>query len=108
WLDAFTPFLIQCVEEGSLPYRTLLMYSLEPASHLNLRRGFLVPRNLADLVVLRRERWVPKPEDLYTKAKASPLIGKELKWKVDRVFLRGEIVFQDGPVVSMGFGKPAL
>lgn len=108
WLDAFTPFLIHCVEEGSLPYRVLLMYSLEPASHLDLKRGFLAPGNLADLVVLRRERWVPRPEDLYTKAKASPLLGREIRWRVDRVFLRGEMVFQEGPVVSIGFGKPAL
>lgn len=108
WLDSLAPFLVQCVEDGSLPYRILLMYSSEPASHLSLMRGAIVPGNLADLVILRRGRWILKQEDLYTKAKMSPLLGKELKWKVDRVFLRGELVFQEGPKVSMGFGKPAL
>lgn len=108
WLDAFTPFLVQCVEEGLLPYRTIFMYSLEPASHLGLRRGSLLPGNLADLVILKKVRWNVKLEDLYTKAKASPLLGRELRWKIDRVLLRGEVVFQDGPTVSMGFGKPAL
>mgnify|MGYP000198978515 CR=1 FL=1 len=108
WLDAFTPFLIQCVEEGELPYRVLSMYSLGPASHLGLRRGSLIPGNLADLVILKRERWTLKKEDLYTKARASPIEGKELKWKVSKVFIRGELVFHDGPVVSAGFGVPAL
>ncbi|MEM3371902.1 MAG: dihydroorotase family protein [Candidatus Korarchaeum sp.] len=108
WLDALTPFLLQCVEEGSLPYRALLMYSSEPASHLGLRRGSLLPGNLADLVILRRVRWEVKLEDLYTKAKVSPLLGRELRWRVDRVLLRGEVAFQDGPTVPAGFGKPAL
>ena len=108
WLDAFTPFLIQCVEEGRLPYRVLSMYSLNPALHLGLSRGSLIPGNLADLVILRRERWVLRKEDLYTKARASPIEGKELKWKVSKVFIRGELVFHDGPVVSAGFGVPAL
>ncbi len=107
WLDALTPFLVQCIEEGSLPYRVLLMYSLEPASHLGLRRGSLIPGNLADLVILRREIWVPRPEHLSTRAKASPILGRELRWKVDRVFLRGEMAFQEHPIVSAGFGKPA-
>lgn len=108
WLDAFTPFLIQCVEEGRLPYRVLSMYSLNPALHLGLSRGSLIPGNLADLVILRRERWVLRKEDLHTKARASPIEGKELKWKVSKVFIRGELVFHDGPVVSAGFGVPAL
>lgn len=108
WLDSLAPFLLQCVEEGSLPYRALLMYSSEPASHLGLRRGALIPGNIADLVILRREKWVLKREDLHTKAETSPILGKELKWKVDRVILRGEIAYQDGPNVPMGFGKPAV
>ncbi|RDD54062.1 MAG: hypothetical protein BA066_01000 [Candidatus Korarchaeota archaeon NZ13-K] len=108
WLDSFAPFLVQCVEEGSLPFRALLMYSSEPASHLGLRRGSLSPGNLADLVILRRERWVPRADDLYTRAGTSPLLGRELRWRVDRVILRGEIAFQDGPIVPIGFGEPAL
>lgn len=108
WLDALTPFLVQCVEEEKLPYRILSMYSANPALHLGLRRGSLVPGNLADLVILKRERWTLKKEELHTKARASPIEGKELKWKVSKVFIRGELAFHDGPVISEGFGVPAL
>ncbi len=107
WLDVMAPLLMSSIGEGILPAEVIDMYSSRPAAHLGLRRGRIAPGCGADLVVLRKRPWVVSEDDLYTKAGSSPLIGRRLDWTVDRVYLRGELAFQDGPVVGEGFGSPA-
>ncbi len=107
WLDVMAPLLMSSVGEGRLPARIIDMYSSRPAAHLGLRRGRIAPGSLADLVVLRKDKWVVGVEDLYTKARATPLNGREMGWVVDRVFVRGELAYDGGPVVGEGFGSPA-
>ena len=107
WLDVMAPFLMSSIGEGELPAEIIDMYSSRPAAHLGLRRGRIAPGSLADLVILRKGTWVVGVEDLYTKARATPLRGKEMGWVVDRVFIRGELAYDGGPVVGEGFGSPA-
>ena len=108
WLDVMAPFLLTLVERGDLPSRVLDMYSLHPARHLNLKRGSIAAGSIADLVMLRKDRWVVKGNELSTKAKSTAIEGMELRWRVDKVMIRGELVYDDGPVVEEGFGRPAL
>ncbi len=108
WLDVMAPFLLTLVERGDLPSRVLDMYSLHPARHLNLKRGSIAAGSIADLVMLRKDRWVVKGDELSTKAKSTAIEGMELRWRVDKVMIRGELVYDDGPVVEEGFGRPAL
>ncbi len=97
WLDVMAPFLLSKVKEG-FPTIILEMYSSAPASHMGLNRGTIAPGMLADLVVLSKEEWTVSERSLYTRAGDSLLMGKRLPYKVEKVFLRGELVFHDGPV----------
>ncbi len=105
WLDLMAPLLMTLVGEGVLPAGVIDMYSSRPAAHLGLRRGKIAPGSLADLVVLRKEPWTVREDDLYTKARSTPF--RELDWVVERVYLRGELAYDGGPVVGEGFGSPA-
>lgn len=107
WLDVMAPFLISSVREGVLPAEVIDMYSYRPAKHLGIERGSLIPSNSADLVLLKRSQWIVRGDRLYTKAKSTALEGMRLEYMVDKVFLRGELVYDDGPVVEEGFGSPA-
>lgn len=107
WLDVITPFLISSVGEGTLPAEVIDMYSSRPAQHLGIRRGSLTPGYSADLVLLKRSEWIVRGDELYTKANSTALEGVKLKYKVDKVFLRGELAYDDGPMVREGFGSPA-
>ncbi len=97
WLDVMAPFLLLKVKEGA-PIQLLDMYSVRPALHMGVPRGSLAPGNLADVVILRREEWIVNEGSLYTKAGDSLLMGKTLPYKVEEVYLRGKLVFNEGPV----------
>ncbi len=105
WLDLMAPLLMTLMGEGVLPAEVIDMYSSRPAVHLGLRRGRIAPGSLADLIVLRKEPWKVREDDLYTKARSTPF--RELDWVVERVYLRGELAYDGGPVVGEGFGSPA-
>ena len=107
WLDLAAPVLLTLIEKGMLPWRAVDMYSSAPASWLGIARGSLTPGGEADIVVLKRERWVAREDDLATKAGSHPFLGRELLWRVERVFIRGQLVLQEGePLVRPGFGSP--
>ncbi len=105
WLDLMAPLLMTLVGEGVLPAEVIDMYSSRPAAHLGLRRGKIAPGSSADLVVLRKELWTVREDYLYTKARFTPF--REMGWMVERVYLRGELAYDGGPVVGEGFGSPA-
>ncbi len=105
WLDVMAPFLLTKIREGA-PVLLIDMYSSSPASHLKVNRGAILPGRLADLVLVSKEEWVVSDKELYTRAGDSLLMGKLLPYRVKKVFLRGELVFHEGPVEGPK-GKPS-
>ncbi|MFH1837242.1 MAG: dihydroorotase [Candidatus Omnitrophota bacterium] len=70
-----------------------------PAEILKIDKGHLKEGALADIVVIDPEaKWIYKREEIVSKSKNSPFIGREMKAKVTHVIAGGKIVFEDGKI----------
>ncbi len=80
-----------------------------PSRIFNLRnKGSIEPGKHADLLILdMKKEGKIKPEDFYSKAKYSPFEGFSYRGNIERVILRGSVVFEEGEVLtSPGYGEP--
>jgi len=67
------------------------------------KKGIIAPGSDADLVIFDPEaKWIVASDDLLYKKKWSPFIGKEIKGRVDITIVCGEVVYQDGTIISQG------
>lgn len=63
------------------------------------RRGYIREGYHADLVLVRRgEPWQVTPECIESKCGWSPLEGHRFRWKVEKTFANGHLVYSDGQV----------
>ncbi|MCL4395968.1 MAG: allantoinase AllB [Chloroflexi bacterium] len=85
------------------------MTSLTPARTYGLfpHKGHLWPGADADLVVVDPEKeWVYTSDQILSKHKLSPFVGTAFKGAVEKTFVRGTLVYQNGEVkVPPGFGR---
>lgn len=62
-------------------------------------RGFLRPGYQADLVQVRPDNeWAVTPEGIFSKCKWSPLEGHTFRWKVEKTFANGHLVYDNGTI----------
>lgn len=67
------------------------------------RKGIIAPGSDADLVIFDPEaKWIVASDDLLYKKKWSPFIGKEIRGRVDMTIVCGEVVYQNGAIISQG------
>lgn len=60
-------------------------------------RGFLRPGYQADLVLVRPgSEWTVTPECIFSKCQWSPLEGHTFRWKVEKTFVNGHLVYDNG------------
>jgi len=105
-LELCLPLLFTEIAEGRLPLSALELYSRRPAAILGLPKGSLTVGNHADIVVVRRRSWVVSGAALRSKAKYTPFEGFRAAYAVARVYVRGELAYDEGEVkVSPGFGR---
>lgn len=62
----------------------------------NPRKIFHVPDNNSYIKVDLERKWIIKNEDLQTKSAWTPFDGWKVYGKIEKVFLRGELVFDNG------------
>jgi len=96
------------VNRGRIGLGTLIeLMSRRPARLMNLkkvgevREGFVASFSLIDL---KREFRID-PSSFFSKAKYSPFEGRVVRGKVMATFIRGELVYEDGEVVSKPIGR---
>lgn len=62
-------------------------------------RGYIRPGYQADLVLVRPgEEWTVTNDCILSKCKWSPLEGNSFRWKVEKTFVNGRLIYSDGEV----------
>lgn len=62
-------------------------------------RGYIRAGYQADLVLVRPgEEWTVTPECILSKCKWSPLEGHSFRWKVEKTFANGHLLYSDGQI----------
>ena len=87
---------------GKLELPTLISkMSYEPAKVLGLNAGTLTEGAAADVTVIDPElEWQVDEKKFYTKGSHSPFAGRKLKGKAVLTVVKGQIVMQDGEVLT--------
>lgn len=87
---------------GKLELPTLISkMSYEPAKVLGLTAGTLTEGAAADVTVIDPElEWQVDEKKFYTKGSHSPFAGRKLKGKAVLTVVKGQIVMQDGEVLT--------
>jgi dihydroorotase len=88
--------ITELVQTGLLSWTQLAeKLALHPARILGIDRGTLGVGLPADIIVISPEKdWVVKKEEIISKSKNSPFLGKKLKGVVEYTILAGEIAYK--------------
>lgn len=86
--------------EGVTLNRIIEMLTSAPARILGIKKGTLSLGADADVTLFAPEKkWVYAKEEILSLSHNTPFIGRELKGKVEHVFVGGKLKFKDGAVV---------
>ncbi len=93
--------MTELVDAGVADIKKIIaMLTSEPAKILGLKKGTLSEGADADIVLFDPEKkWIYTKEEILSLSENSPFIGRELKGKVEHVFVAGEHKFKNGAVV---------
>lgn len=98
-LETSLPLLLNAINEGKITLEKVIEMTSK-----NPRRIFKIPEQDSEVEVDMDERYKIAHEQLFTKCGWTPFEGKEIKGRIKKVTLRGEVVFKDGKVLGP-FGK---
>ena len=84
------------VDKGYISYLDMVrLTSYNPAKILNLDKGSLQEGKIADITIFNpNEEYIYQKEDIVSKSKNTPFIGKKLKGKVKYTIVNGNIVYE--------------
>ena len=102
--------MLDLVDQGVLPITQLVeLMCHAPARLFNVEfRGFLREGYKADLVLLQPHApWTLTPNRIESKCNWSPLEGHVFKWRVEKTFCNGFMIFNHGHITNEAFrGQP--
>jgi dihydroorotase len=109
-LDVMLKLFLTAVNQGRITLPELVRWMCEnPARLLGLEgKGALSPGMDADIVVLDMgQKGRIEVDEFFSKAKYSPFEDRKVIGSVDKVFLRGKLVYEEGAITAKrGYGKP--
>lgn len=94
---ALSSEIMNLVDTGDISYLDLVkLTSYSPAQLLKIDKGTIEQGKIADITIFDpNEEYIYKKENIVSKAKNSPFIGRKLKGKVKYTIVAGKIVYQD-------------
>ncbi len=94
---ALSSEIMNLVDTGDISYLDLVkLTSYNPAQLLKIDKGTIEEGKIADITIFDpNEEYIYKKENIVSKAKNSPFIGRKLKGKVKYTIVGGKIVYQD-------------
>ena len=94
---ALSSEIMNLVDTGDISYLDLVkLTSYNPAQLIKIDKGSIEEGKIADITIFDpNEEYVYKKENIVSKAKNSPFIGRKLKGKVKYTIVSGKIVYQD-------------
>ena len=110
-LETTLSLLLTKVNEGRLSFGELIrVFAEAPARIFNLSgRGFLEEGYWADLVVVDiKRKYKLDSSSFLSKAKYSPFDGMSVKGKVEKTFVNGCLVMDEGEIVAKGSSGAVL
>ena len=101
-LETSLALSLELVAEQALTMTELVQkMSLNPAGILKIDRGHLSEGAVADLTLFDTGiEWVVDKEELESKSRNSPFLGRKMKGKATHVICGGRVVLQDGKIQS--------
>jgi dihydroorotase (multifunctional complex type) len=102
-LETMLPLLLTAAHEGRISVPDIARWTASrPAEVFGLsHKGRIAPGNHADLTLVDlNEQWTVSDERLLTRCGWTPFAGKTVRGRVVRVYLRGELVYQDGEILA--------
>jgi dihydroorotase-like cyclic amidohydrolase len=109
-LETLLPLLLDAVQRKQLSLADAVrLTSTGPAAVMGLARKVgLVPGGSADLVIVAPDAtWTPAADQLRSRCGWTPYAGWPMRGRVEKVFVRGELVYDQGEVLAQpGSGKP--
>ena len=94
---ALSAEIMNLVDTGNISYLDLVrLTSYNPAKLIKIDKGSIEVGKVADITIFNPdEEYVYKKENIVSKAKNTPFIGRKLKGKVKYTIVGGKIVYQD-------------
>ncbi len=102
-LETMLPMLLTATHDGRLTLPDIArMTSTRPAEVFSIEhKGEITPGYFADLTLVDlTETWQIDNESLFTRCGWSPFAGKQVRGRVRKVYLRGELVFDQVKVIA--------
>lgn len=98
--------MLSLVDEGVLPIEQLVtLMAHNPARIFGIEnRGFLRPGYMADLVLVRpNSPWTLTPNRILSKCNWSPVEGRTFHWRVEKTFVNGFLLYNNGHITNEVF-----
>ncbi len=109
-IETSFPLMLDACNNGRLPFKKLVeLMSTNPAKRFGLfpRKGTIALNTDADLIIIDlKKKYQLKNENLFANPKISIFHGRELRGKVEKTLVRGNIVYDQGVILERrGTGK---
>ena len=93
---ALAATITNLVDKGHISYLDMVkLTSYNPAKILGIDRGVIKEGRIADITIFNpNEKYIYAKEDIVSKSKNTPFIGKELKGRVKYTIVNGYVVYE--------------
>lgn len=95
-LETLLPLVLQLVDEDILQLSSAIAaITARPAEVISVDTGHLAVGANADVCIFDpQSRWILKPEDMVSRGRNSPFVGRELRGQVTHTLVGGQVVFE--------------